>query len=279
MRVDKAKIRHPSPSVDEIQGESTNTRPSVFTEKFRGEYYNIDISKLVPFHNQARKHFDEDSLNKLAETIKEHGIRQPLTILSTEDSSGQYEVISGERRLRAAVIAGLKTVPCIIITDRKKAEEIAIIENIQRKDLHPLELANAYSNLLKSGICSSTMEIATKVGAHKSAVVETLGLLELNSKVQEELLNSQVKTRNLLRELCKLNQEEQMPYLRSYLERDNLIKEAKIDSKRRKSLKTRSQIINVVLSGDELLIDKNRIEALSQEQKIQLKSLLDALHY
>lgn len=279
MRVDKAKIRHPSPSVDKNQEENTNTRPSVFTEKFRGEYYNIDITKLIPFHNQARKHFDEDSLNQLAETIKEHGIRQPLTILSMEDASGQYEVISGERRLRAAIIAGLKTVPCIIITDRKKAEEIAIIENIQRKDLHPLELANAYSNLLKSGICSSTMEIANKVGAHKSAVVETLALLELNLKVQEKLLNSQIKTRNLLRELCKLNQEDQMPYLSEYLEKNNLIKESKIGLRKRKSLKTRSQIINVVLCDDKLLIDKNRIEALSQEQKIQLKSLLDALNY
>ncbi len=188
-------------------------------------------------------------------------------------------MISGERRLKGAIIAGLKTVPCIIITDRKKAEEIAIIENIQRKDLHPLELANAYSNLLKSGICSSTMEIANKVGAHKSAVVEALALLELNSKVQETLLNSQIKTRNLLRELCKLNQKDQMPYLSEYLEKNNLIKESKTNLRKRKSLKTRSQIINVVLCDDKLLIDKNRIEALSQEQKIQLKSLLDTLYY
>lgn len=274
MRVDKAKIRYPSVTTEKKQEENTNTRPSVFTEKLRGEYFNIEITKLVPFRNQARKHFDEDSLNKLAETIKEHGIRQPLTILSTEDASGQYEVISGERRLRAAIIAGFKTVPCLIIQDRKKAEEIAIVENIQRKDLHPLELANAYSNLLKSNICNSTMEIATKVGAHKSSVVETLALLELSPHVQEKLLNSQIKTRSLLRELCKLSYEEQIPYLNEFLKNHSLIKETNSDFKRKKSLKTKSQIINIVLHGNELLIDKNRIEALNQEQKIQLKALL-----
>ena len=84
MRVDKAKIRHPSSFIE--KEENNNTRPSVFTEKFRGEYYNIDVTKLIPFHNQARRHFDEESLNQLADTIKEHGIRQPLTVISTEES-------------------------------------------------------------------------------------------------------------------------------------------------------------------------------------------------
>ena len=277
MRVDKAKIRHPSSFIE--KEENNNTRPSVFTEKFRGEYYNIDVTKLIPFHNQARRHFDEESLNQLADTIKEHGIRQPLTVISTEESLGKYEVISGERRLRAAILAGLKVVPCIIISDRKKAEEIAIIENIQRKDLHPLELAKAYSNLLKNKICNSTMEISTKVGVHKSAVVETLALLELNPVVQEKLLISQIKGRQLLRELCKLNADEQIHHLLDYMDRDKSVRDSKIDLKRKKSLKTRSQIINVVLYGDELIIDKNRIEALSPEHKIHLKALFDNLHF
>lgn len=279
MRVDKAKIRHPFPIIEDKREENKNTRPSIFTEKFRGEYYNIDVAKLIPFHNQARKYFDEESLNQLAETIKEHGIRQPLTIIPAEDSLGNYEVISGERRLRAAKLAGLKVVPCIIISDRKKAEEIAIIENIQRKDLHPLELARAYSNLLKNKICNSTMEIANKVGAHKSAIVETLGLLELNTTVQEKLLSSHIKGRKLLRELCKLNPEEQTIYLLNHIEKDKENINSKVDLKRKKSLKTRSQIINIVLYGEELIIDKNRIEALSPEHKIHLKSIFDNLHF
>jgi ParB family chromosome partitioning protein len=276
MRIDKAKIRYPAKS--ELQEQ--NTRPSVFTEKLRGEYYNIDVDKLIPFHKQARKYFDEEALKQLAETIKTHGIRQPLTIISaTDDMTGVYEVVSGERRLRAAIIAGLNTVPCIIIDDRKKAEEIAIIENIQRKDLHPIELAQAYSNLLETKICNSTMEIATKVGVHKSAVVETLGLLNLELEVQEKLLNSQVKSRNLLRELCKLNNNEQIIYLGEYLRKEALIKDPENKLNKRKSLKTKSQIFNIVLCGDELFIDKNRIEALRSEQKIQLKALFSSLLY
>ncbi len=276
MRIDKAKIRYPVKS--ELELLEQNTRPSVFTEKLRGEYYNIDVAKLIPFHKQARKYFDEEALKQLAETIKTHGIRQPLTIISaTDDMTGMYEVVSGERRLRAAIMAGLNTVPCIIIEDRRKAEEIAIIENIQRKDLHPIELAQAYSNLLETKICNSTMEIATKVGAHKSAIVETLGLLNLELEVQEKLLHSQVKSRNLLRDLCKLNNNEQMTYLNEYLRKEALIKDPETKLNKRKSLKTRSQIFNIVLYGDELLVDKNRIEALNSEQKIQLKSLLNGL--
>ena len=142
-----------------------------------------------------------------------------------------------------------------------------------------MELAKAYSNLLKNKICNSTMEISTKVGVHKSAVVETLALLELNPVVQEKLLISQIKGRQLLRELCKLNADEQIHHLLDYMDRDKSVRDSKIDLKRKKSLKTRSQIINVVLYGDELIIDKNRIEALSPEHKIHLKALFDNLHF
>ena len=273
MRIEKAKIRYPNQKNVSLD-DAPSTRLSVFTAKVRGEFYNIDVKKLVPFHNQARKHFDEESLNQLAETIKVHGIRQPLTIIPTEDQTGTYEVISGERRLRAAIIAGLETVPCIIINDRMKAEEIAIIENIQRKDLHPIELAYAYSNLLENKICTSTMEIANKVSVQKSSVVETLGLLSLDQKVKEMLLAAQIKTRTLLRELCKLNPEKQEEYLTEYLKKDALVKESKNALKKKTALRTRSQIINIVLSGDDLIVDKNRIEALNQEQRILLKELL-----
>lgn len=275
MKIDKAKIRYPAPLGNESREQ--NTRPSVFTEKLRGEYYNIDVTKLTPFCKQARKHFDEEALIQLSETIKVHGIRQPLTVIATEDAAGIYEVVSGERRLRAAIIAGLKTVPCIIIDDRKKAEEIAIIENIQRKDLHPIELAYAYSNLLESNLCGSAMEIANKVGAHKSAIIETLGLLNLAPIVQEKLLESQIKTRNVLRELCKLSNEEQLPFLNKCLKQDNVDKEIGGKFAQKKSLKTRSQIFNIILYGEDLLVDKNRIDALNQEQKIQLKILLNDL--
>lgn len=275
MRIDQAKMRHVTTSVK--SSPTDNTRPSVFTEKFRGEYYNIDIDKLIPFQNQARRYFDEESISQLAETIKAHGIRQPLTIIQTEDFPGKYEVVSGERRLRAAIVAGLKTVPCIIMDDRQKAEEVAIIENIQRKNLHPLELAQAYSNLLTNKVCNTSSEIAKKVGASRTTVVEILALLNLNEKVQERLLKSQLKQRTLLRALSKLTNEEQEKYLEDFIKKDTLVEDKNTRPKRRKSFQTKSQIINVVLSGDKFLVDKNRIEALDQEQKMKIKALLDSL--
>lgn len=275
MRIDQAKIRHTNTPTNSSPLDST--RPSAFTEKFRGEYYNIDINKLIPFQNQARRYFDEESLNQLADTIREHGIRQPLTIIQTDEFPGKYEVISGERRLRAASIANFKTVPCIIMNDRRKAEEVAIIENIQRKNLHPLELAQAYSNLLSNKICTSSSEIAKKVGAPRTTVVETLGLLNLSKKVQERLLSLQLKQRALLRVLVKLTEEEQEKYIDNFAKEDKTIEGVNLTTKRKKSFQMKSQILNIALSEGEFLIDKNRIEALNQEQKMKIKSLLDSL--
>jgi len=139
------KIRHIETNVN---NQTNKTRSSIYTENFKGEFYNISVDKLIPFKNQARKIFDEKSMLNLAKTIKEHGIRQPLTVIPSDIREGCYEVISGERRLRAAKSIGMEKVPCIIIHDMLKAEEIALIENIQREDLHPVELLKAFSNLL-----------------------------------------------------------------------------------------------------------------------------------
>ena len=114
MKIDDAKYK--TPLSQRISRHNTS-RVSVYTEDYKGEYYNISVLKLIPFKTQARKIFDEKSLANLALTIKEHGIRQPLTIIPSE--SDKYEIVSGERRYRAALIAGLKTVPCIILKDRK----------------------------------------------------------------------------------------------------------------------------------------------------------------
>ena len=201
MKVDKAKIRYPSP--EDMQKKNIN-RPSVFTEGHRGEYYNIDINKLVPFYKQSRKYFNQEALQQMAETIKNHGIRQPLTVIADKVHSNQYEVVSGERRLRAAKLAKLEKVPCIIIHDYKNAAEIAIIENIQREDLHPLELAKAYERLLEENICASYADIAKKVGSSKSVVTETIGLLRFPQEIKATLLSKNISNRDFFRELYKI---------------------------------------------------------------------------
>src|SRR3990167_11470488 len=115
---------------------SQNSRVSIGFEDEVGEFYYFSVEDLIPYKNQARTIFDEEEINKLSETIKEHGIRQPLTILKSINSPNKYEVVSGERRLRAAKLVGLKKVPCIIIRDERHADEISLLENIQRQDLH-----------------------------------------------------------------------------------------------------------------------------------------------
>jgi ParB family chromosome partitioning protein len=106
---------------------------------------------LVSFKNQKRHYFDGEKLKSLAKTIKEHGIGQPLTVIQSEDKLGVFEIVSGECRFFAAKMTGLDKVPCIIIHDRNAAEEIAVIENVQRADLHPLA-------------CISTLYAARKAG-------------------------------------------------------------------------------------------------------------------
>jgi len=264
MQVDKAKIRYPS---SEGLQKNVNNRPSVFTEGHRGEYYNIDIGKLVPFYKQSRECFDQKALNEMAETIKNHGIRQPLTIIADKLRSGLYEVVSGERRLRAAKIAKLDKVPCIIIHDYKAAAEIAIIENIQREDLHVLELAKAYKQLLEEEICFSHADIAKKVGVSKSAVTESLGLLKLPQNVKDKILFNKINNRDFFRELSK--------------QKDAIAMVALLDAygkeRYRESHKTRNTggarrkiLLKAVLDGDQIHIDTQHMSRISKEKKRQL---------
>ncbi len=225
MLIDKAKVRY-LVDTKKVEHAASGVRVSSYTDALKGEYYNIDVNKLIPFHNQARILFDDEGIHKLADTIKEHGIRQPLTIIPSEQV-GFYEIVSGERRFRAALLLEYKRVPCIIIKDKQKAEEIAIIENIQRKDLHPIELMRAYLNLLQNKICDSYSEIAKKVGVSKSSVVDVLNLRKLNPEVQKILVVNDIKNRDFLRKLCEKEDYDQKVALDLFLQDQDVIKEKK----------------------------------------------------
>ena len=141
----KIKYRKISEALERLTvPEIKNSRLGIGYEEKVKEFYMINVENLIPFKNQARIYFDDKEIENLSESIKRHGIRQPLTIIPYEDNKGIFEVISGERRLKAAKIVGLNKVPCIIIHDRNIAQEIAIIENIHRQDLHPIELGLAF---------------------------------------------------------------------------------------------------------------------------------------
>lgn len=159
----------------------------------------ISIEEIVPNRFQPRQVFAEKELNELADSIKEHGIIQPLILRPLGD---KYEIIAGERRYKAASIAGLYNVPAIILEkDDNESAELAIIENIQRKDLTPIEEAKSYQKLLNRGLTQE--EIARKLGIAQPTVANKLRLLSLPDEVQDALLNTRISERHA-RALLKL---------------------------------------------------------------------------
>jgi len=267
MRVEDAKIRTP----EEPKIPQRKLRSSVYTDDYVGEYYNLAPEKLIPFQKQARRSFDEESLESLASTIRQHGIRQPLTVVASIFEEGKYEIVSGERRYRAALIAGKATIPCIILQDYNKASEIAIIENIQRENLHPVELMEAYNNLLKEGICLSMKEIADKLGVAKSSVVETLNLRRLSKKVQELLLQHKIINREFIRLLLKTPAIHQETFILSFLSQSRITKPKIFNSQKR--------LISIVLSQDGTLsVEQTKIvDQLSEIQRRRLKDILTGI--
>lgn len=142
----------------------------------------LPISQIESCAGQPRKIFDEDKLAELADSIREHGIIQPLTVRKL--SSGYYQIIAGERRWRAARMAGLREVPvCIIEADDRKAMELAMIENLQREDLNPMEEAEGYRTLVE--LYDMTQEeAAQRVGKSRSAVANAMRLLQLSQDIR-----------------------------------------------------------------------------------------------
>ena len=151
----------------------------------KSAYQLLPIYKVEPNKNQPRQDFDEEELQALADSIEVHGVIQPLTV--RELPSGYYQIIAGERRWRAARIAGLSDVPAVIIeADDKKVMELALIENLQRQDLNPVEEAMGYQSLIQEyGLTQE--EAAQRVGRSRPAVANALRLLGLNPEVLEML--------------------------------------------------------------------------------------------
>ena len=159
----------------------------LFPQEDEGErYFECEIEKIIPNQHQPRNYFEEDALNELAESIKEHGIIQPLVVTAPEN--GTYQLIAGERRLRASQRAGLKKIPVIIrnTTNEDSLLELALIENIQRKDLNVIEEAEAYNKLIEK-FHYTQEQTAQRVGKKRSTVTNILRLLQLPSYIKTDL--------------------------------------------------------------------------------------------
>lgn len=156
------------------------------------EVDTIDINKIEPNTTQPRKFFDEDSLQELAESIKQHGLLEPLIVQKSEEDF--YSIIAGERRWRAARIAGLKDIPVIVKEyNSQQIIEIALIENLQREDLNPIEEAEAFNRLIEEYNLKQD-EIAEKVSKSRVAITNSLRLLKLDERVRNMIIEDKIKS-------------------------------------------------------------------------------------
>jgi ParB family chromosome partitioning protein len=186
---------------------------------------SIKISRITPRGDQPRKNFDENALQVLADSIREHGVIQPIVLREIEELSENYEIIAGERRWRAAKMAGLDEIPAVVMTgDELKVAEISLIENVQRKDLNPIEEALAYKALIeKFGLKQE--EVAQQAGKSRSAVANMLRLLELPDEVLNMVQDEKLSMGHA-RALLGLNEEEKMlPLAEATVERELSVRE------------------------------------------------------
>ena len=223
--------------------------------QMESQVIQVNLDDIIPNRFQPRIAFDEKALNELAASIKEHGIIQPLVLRKL---GKKYEIIAGERRYKAATMAGLQTVPAVISNiDDNKSAEVALVENIQRKDLTPIEEARSYKNLLDKGYLTQE-QLAKKMGLSQSAVSNKLRLLNLDNKVQQALLDGKISERHA-RSLLKLNSnEDQKKWL------DKIVKERltvkKLDELLKKELDNGEE-----KTPDVPLVDSPNIEQIKEQ--------------
>ena len=157
------------------------------------EVLQVPVEDLIPNRYQPRLDFDEKALDELSKSIKEHGVIQPLIVRQVGD---KYEIIAGERRYKASTMAGLERVPVVVENyDDKTSAEVALVENVQRKDLTSIEEAKSYKNLIdKNGLTQE--EVAKKMGLSQSAVANKLRLLNLSDEVQDALHKNKISERH-----------------------------------------------------------------------------------
>lgn len=189
----------------------------------------IPIDEIIPNRFQPRLQFDDRGLEELANSIKQHGIIQPLVLRRVED---KYEIIAGERRYKAAQMAGLTKVPAVIANiDDNKSAEVAIVENVQRRDLSAIEEARSYKNLLDKGYLTQA-ELAKKMGLSQSAIANKLRLLNLDEEVQQALMNNQISERHARSLLVLPSHEEQRKWLHRIINERMTVRE--LDSELKK---------------------------------------------
>ena len=191
-------LKNKNPKTEKTDSENTHENPT-------GELM-LNINEVEPNRGQPRKEFDEDALLELADSVRQYGILQPLIV---QKNKGYYEIIAGERRWRAAKLAGLKEVPVIIKEyTSQQVVEISLIENIQRENLNPIEEAMAFKRLLDEFNLKQD-EVAERVSKSRTAVTNSMRLLKLDDRVQQMIIDDMISTGHARALLAIDNKEQQ----------------------------------------------------------------------
>ncbi len=230
----KEKKKRLGTGLDALFGEDLSLE-----EETEEAVFELPVVKIEPREDQPRRRFDEDALEELAESIRQHGLIQPITVRPEEN--GYYQIIAGERRWRAARLAGLKTVPVHVLTvDEQKAMEMALVENLQREDLNPIEEAQGYE-MLQQTYGMTQEAVASSVGRSRPAIANAIRLLALSEPVRKLVENGELSAGHARTLLPLSDPDMQLKTARTILEKnlsvrraealvDNLLKEPQLDA-------------------------------------------------
>jgi len=228
---------------------------------------NVSVDSVVPNPNQPRYYFDGENLKDLAESIREHGVVQPIIV--TKLAEGKYELIAGERRLRASKLIGNKEIPAIVRkADNQEKLELAIIENVQRHNLNAIEEAKAYKRL-KEEFGLTQEEIAKKLGKGRVAVANTMRLLELPVEIQRGLIENKI-TEGHARAILGLENPEKQRALYELILKDKLTVRDVENKVREINIPTHTRKISALTVNPEIQDLENRLQQ-SLGTKIQIK--------
>lgn len=212
-----------------IVKKTNNTDVKETDQKKEDSGVMVNINKVEPNREQPRKNFDEDKIMELSDSIKQFGVLSPLLV---QDKNTYYEIIAGERRWRAAKMAGLKEVPVIIrnLTDQEIVE-ISLIENIQREDLNPIEEALAYKKLLEEFQLKQD-EVAERVSKSRTAVTNSMRLLKLDERVQQMIIDEMITTGHARALLGITNKEKQFEFAQRIFDEKLSVRDVEKEVKR-----------------------------------------------
>lgn len=233
------------------------------------EIKEIPVSEIRPNPYQPRKTFNEEALNELAESIKNYGVFTPIIV---KKSIKGYDLIAGERRLRASKLAGMETIPAIVkdYTD-DQMREISLLENLQRENLTAIELAWAYKGIIDN-LDIRQEDLAQKIGKSRSHITNTLGLLNLPEDVQKMILNGEISMGHA-RVLSKMEDEEEISRLADKITRENMSVHELENISKTEEIKKRTPITRRTSNNDYSHVESEMREILGTKVKIDNKKV------